>query len=155
LEGGFSCGAPNGYCRVIYANGNYYEGNFINGKLTGQGIFEGANGGTYVGEWKDFNKHGKGTERTTEGIYAGDFINNKRNGQGKLTYNDGTIYSGLFVEGVAEGIGSYIGIPPVKYTGMWSNGKKQGKGELILEDHNVYEGEFVNDLMHGHGVLVM
>ena len=43
-----------------YDNGKY-EGEFINGKKNGKGIFYFNNGNIYDGEWKDGKEDGKGT----------------------------------------------------------------------------------------------
>ena len=46
----------------------------------------------------------------------------EKHGQGTLTYDDGSIYEGVFVKG-----------------------KKEGKGKLIYSDGVVYTGDFLND----------
>ena len=41
-----------------YKNGNYYEGEFLNGKRHGQGKMEFYNGDKYVGPYEDDKMHG-------------------------------------------------------------------------------------------------
>ena len=61
-------------CFVTYTwpNGNKYDGEWRDGKRTGQGTNTWANGEKYVGEWSD----------------------NKRTGQGTLTFANGDKYVG-------------------------------------------------------------
>jgi len=42
-----------------YALRNYYEGNFLDGRRHGHGIFYYSSGTKYIGEWKSDQKHGK------------------------------------------------------------------------------------------------
>ena len=72
------------YCYSAFqshANGDFYEGQFKNGKKNGQGKMTHANGSAYEGQFK----------------------NGKKDGQGKLTIEDGLgfrVYEGKFVRGV-------------------------------------------------------
>ena len=44
-----------------YKGGNIkYDGNFINGVYDGDGKYIYNNGNYYIGEWKEGKKHGKG-----------------------------------------------------------------------------------------------
>ncbi|CAF0786054.1 unnamed protein product, partial [Didymodactylos carnosus] len=43
-----------------YALRNYYDGNFVNGRRDGYGVFYYSSGTRYMGEWKNDQKHGKG-----------------------------------------------------------------------------------------------
>jgi hypothetical protein len=38
-EGNFDSGLPNGFGRLIWRNGNWYLGSFINGEITGYGEY--------------------------------------------------------------------------------------------------------------------
>lgn len=48
-EGQFKWDQPRGKGRKIFSNGEYYIGNFGNGKANGYGIFQDLNGGKYEG----------------------------------------------------------------------------------------------------------
>ena len=56
-----------------------YEGEWVNDKHEGYGKFIYANGEYYIGEWKNALKHGKGTMYySNKNIkYEGDWINNE------------------------------------------------------------------------------
>jgi len=74
----------HGQGKLIFSNGNYYEGQFAENKRCGQGTMEWKNAvvrdgviindklGTYVGEWED----------------------DMRNGYGQFTEKAGTVYEG-------------------------------------------------------------
>ena len=77
-----------------------YDGDWVNGKRHGQGMFmHGAE--HYVGGWKDDKKHGKGTEFGAEGFYEGQFVNGVRHGEGKES-KGGLIFTGTWNEGVFD-----------------------------------------------------
>ena len=61
------------------------------------GTFTFANGGKYVGEWRDDKKHGQGTYTWAVGNkYVGEWKDGKRHGQGTFTYANGNKYVGEF-----------------------------------------------------------
>ena len=51
-EGQFKNDVYHGYGRYIYSNGNYYIGNWIDGKRSGWGKLVDRNGKIYEGMWK-------------------------------------------------------------------------------------------------------
>lgn len=55
-------GVKNGFGKLIYHDGVFYEGNFKNDTLCGQGsLYYGINRPAYVGEWYDNKFNGYGT----------------------------------------------------------------------------------------------
>jgi len=81
----------------------------------------------YTGEWKDKDKHGKGTYRWANGMaYEGDWLENKRMGIGKFTWPNGQVY-----------------------LGEWVNDKRNGKGTLGLPDSTKLQGIWKNDVLNG------
>ena len=55
-------GMKNGYGRLVYPDGVYYQGNFKNDTLEGKGsLFYGKERPAYVGDWVNNKFHGKGT----------------------------------------------------------------------------------------------
>lgn len=51
-----------GQGRKIFANGDYYVGEFSNNVANGYGVFRDIKGGIYEGDWKDEKQHGFGKE---------------------------------------------------------------------------------------------
>ena len=57
-----------------YETGGIYEGEFLNGKQHGQGIYRLPNGYIYEGSWVDGKIEGKGKAEYPDGaIYEGEF----------------------------------------------------------------------------------
>jgi hypothetical protein len=78
-----------GLGKMLYMNGDLYEGTWENDKRNGKGRFlYGQDGslGVYVGEFLDDKRTGKGRyyDAVKEEIYEGEWNNDKRNGEGTL-----------------------------------------------------------------------
>ncbi len=156
--------------KMVYANGDIYEGNFVNRKKEGQGTFtvkyvkvyigqfadnapngKGkatfANGDIYVGNWVD-GKQTKGKITRANGhIYEGDWVGDQETGKGKKVYSNGKIYEGDFVAGYEEGQGTCTYTDGDYYTGQWKGGSRHGKGKYYDKAKNtIQEGtwEFGN-----------
>ena len=143
-----------GWCREINANGELYEGKFVNGKLTGKGIYKNKNNkSTYIGDFENSMRHGKGELFTNDFHYKGDFRNNKLNGKGKIEiYKEGE-YEGTFKDNQFEGKGMLKWKDGKYYIGEVSKGKMNGYGEEIFSDGNRYKGHFVDGVKDGRGKL--
>jgi len=113
----FKDGKPHGKGKMTYEDGDYYEGDFVeghqtgkgimvktsikciykgdfvNGLLNGNGIKKYDNGDIYEGEFYDNYEHGKGIYKTEYGVFEGEFIHGKRS-KGKYTHVDGTVEEG-------------------------------------------------------------
>lgn len=82
-----------GECRNGLAHGkgrakgrDVYFGEFKDGNTHGRGTYTWANGESYEGDWVDGQRvHGKYQDK--RGIYEGDFLNYERNGYGVYKYN--------------------------------------------------------------------
>lgn len=60
-EGDWKDGKMHGRGRLVYENGDVYDGNFHKGKKFGKGIFKWAKDGNYYdGEWNNNLPHGIG-----------------------------------------------------------------------------------------------
>lgn len=69
---------PNGNGKMVWDNGNIYEGQWLNGIKQGTGKLIWANGDVYEGQWQNDKMHGKGKLTSKEGkVYEGDFANDK------------------------------------------------------------------------------
>ena len=87
-----------------FPNGDYYEGEWKNGKPHGQGTFiyntKYNNQNKYVGGFKDGKHHGHGSYTYSYGIkYVGEFNDGKWHGHGSYNYANGNTYEGLFKKG--------------------------------------------------------
>lgn len=75
-------GVPTGRLVKRWYEGERYEGDYVANKRTGRGIAVHANGERYEGEFKDGYRHGKGTLTLPNGErFVGEFdMGNRRNG---------------------------------------------------------------------------
>jgi hypothetical protein len=77
-----------------------FEGEYLNGRRHGRGVFSWANGDRYEGGYSEDNRAGVGVFTWGKGgRYDGEWHDNLPNGKGKLTKPDGTTYAGTFKNG--------------------------------------------------------
>ena len=144
-----------GWGREIKENGDIYEGKFINGILNGKGIYKSKNKKTtYIGDYLNSMRHGKGELYTENFHYKGDFKNDKLEGKGKIEiYNEGE-YEGTFKDNLFEGKGMLKWKNGNYYIGHVSKGKMNGYGEETFLNGNIYKGYFVNGIKEGKGKII-
>ena len=95
---------------MYYKNGKIkYEGDFVNGKIEGEGKYFSENGEYYIGQWSNGRQHGKGKMYYKNGNirYEGDFINGKIEGEGKYISENGEYYIGQWLSGIQHGKGKH------------------------------------------------
>jgi len=147
--------------------GEYFKGEFIKGKICGNGKFTFSDGSYYDGNWLDNKKHGYGKEKNMQGssmawdtedreymgIYEGEFIDGKRQGQGKQLFMNGDIYEGSWLKNRKHGKGKFIYKSGGSYEGDYQNDERNGNGKLIYPlDGGFYEGEFMDGIPNGKGI---
>ena len=144
-----------GWGKEIRSNGDIYEGKFINEKLNGKGFYKNKiKNISYIGDFIDSQKHGKGELFTKEYHYKGDFNNNKFEGYGKIElYNEGE-YEGTFKDGLFDGKGMLRWKDGTFYKGELSKGKQDGYGEETSSNGNVYKGYFSKGNKNGEGKFI-
>jgi radial spoke head protein 1 len=138
-----------------------YDGNFVEGKRTGYGVYTYANGDKYEGDWIDNQKDGIGKLFYTEtGEYFGRFENGKRHGEGVFTYKKNKdVFSGSWKYGKKHGKGTYIFndtkmkviIYLNKIVGEWIDGKVE-TGRWIFPNGTYFEGRFDKNKPVGEGI---
>ena len=80
--------------------GDFYEGDFRNGKIHGEGDYKGANGARYIGGFVNHQREGKGKEIHKNGtIFEGDYVNGLPHGNGRATLPDGRTITGKWYKG--------------------------------------------------------
>lgn len=76
---------PHGQGRQIFGAGNAnYDGDFVNGKKHGRGIYHWNMKEYYSGDFYYNKMEGQGEYHTKDYVYKGQFKNNKKHGQGTL-----------------------------------------------------------------------
>ncbi|MFG6412321.1 MORN repeat-containing protein [Roseateles sp. DC23W] len=137
------------------AQGNRFEGSFVNGRLAGRGTAAMADGSRYEGEFADGRFHGRGVQTWLNGSrYEGDYVDGRRSGMGVYVYPDGTRYEGQFANGRLAGKGVMTWRDGDRYEGEFFDGARTGVGVMRLAGGDRYEGEFADGVFSGEGVLV-
>ena len=122
----------NGKGKVIYPNGDTYEGDFVNNIPDGFGTFTEINGNVYVGQMSKSEFQGKGKFFWKSGsVYEGDFVKNKREGKGKTSHADGNYFVGEYKGDWQEGFGKrYDKTTNTLTEGIW-------KGSTLVKSSSV------------------
>ncbi|XP_013359630.1 PREDICTED: MORN repeat-containing protein 1 isoform X2 [Chinchilla lanigera] len=131
-EGEWKGGKKHGHGKLVFKDGSYYEGEFVDGEITGQGCRHWAWSGN---------------------IYAGQFVLGEPQGHGVMTYGAGGCYKGELCHGLREGQGVLVDPDGQVYEGSFHDNKKHGWGRMLFENGDKYEGDWIRDRRQGHGVL--
>ncbi|NNP67727.1 hypothetical protein [Acinetobacter sp. Ac_5812] len=148
----------SGTCPSGYANGygilqwyksgmagGRYEGEYLEGNVTGKGIYQYLSGNRYEGNWVNNHPEGKGKYIWSDGgSYDGDWVDGKRTGKGEYKWLNGDRYMGAWVDNERHGKGMFID-DSSRYEGDWVHDKKEGRGVLSYVNGDRYEGDFLND----------
>ena len=120
-------GKKEGMGVYIYPNGCKYEGYFKNDKKEGHGIFYYKNGDRYEGNFEDGNYEGNGIFYFSNGDrYEGQFKKNKYSGRGKYYYHNGDSFDGFWTDDKKNGEGIYYYGNGDRTVGNYYNGKPYG-----------------------------
>jgi hypothetical protein len=152
----YSCEGPydhesktfNGFCKINYSNGNYYEGHLKQNLYHNRGTLNVLGQYKYIGPWYQGKKYGVGTIEYDDGdIYNGDFENDMRSGFG-------TLKSKKVVMIYDENKKEIVEYRDETYVGNWKDDKRERSGELtrinkFLNSNQiyycVYKGEWKNN----------
>ena len=153
-EGSWRNNKFTGWGREIKSNGEFFEGKFIDGEISGKGVYKNNYGDLYIGEFSHSLKHGKGELITPKFRYKGEFNNNRIHGKGKIEFVEGGhTFEGEFKNNQINGKGIFKWKNGDVYEGEMKNGKMDGFGVFKSENGFVYEGKFENGVEQGHGKL--
>ncbi len=150
-EGNFLEGAISGDGSFYFANGDYYEGAFVNGYAHGKGSMLYADGHRVTGTWEEGEYVGEGSVAADgrTGCLEGDC----QNGWGTYVYEDGMAkYTGTFRNGLPEGQGVVHYANGERYEGEWVQGGFEGEGTLFLMDGTAVRGFWKDGTYMGEGV---
>lgn len=141
--------------KLIFSNGDRYEGEFVDFVLKGQGRYTFANGAYYEGDFIDNKcRCGRGRCFDSRGRleYSGEFLDQMYHGQGTLI-TDEMYYQGEFWKSMKYGVGVQETTDGSKYKGEFANDQYHGLGRLVQYNRFVYQGGFSMGEFHGYGVL--
>lgn len=98
----------NGYGVWRSPKGSYYEGQWVNNRQHGPGLFKHKTS-TYKGEFKNFLKDGFGQQNFANGDkYVGQYKEGRPHGKGKYSWFQSGFYEGTFNQGMREGKGKWV-----------------------------------------------
>ncbi|KAM6216876.1 MORN repeat-containing protein 1 [Rhynchocyon petersi] len=152
-EGDWKGGRKHGHGRLLFKDGSYYEGEFLDGEITGEGCRHWASSGnTYTGQFVLGEPHGRGVmQYGAGGRYEGTFSHGAREGHGHLVDQDGQEYQGSFHNHKRHGHGQMLFKNGDQYEGNWVLDQRQGHGVLCCADGSTYEGQWHSDVFSGQG----
>ena len=155
--------------KAIYANGDIYDGEFLEGKKHGQGqyIFK-KQGKSEVDKLiEKLVKEKKADESTDDFIarvstflkvgpvvvqtaleygfypcYHGDYVRGLRVGQGMMKFKDSSVYKGDWFQNKRHGQGMMYFLNGDVYSGQWEDGVKHGFGTYRFASGGEYRGEW-------------
>ncbi|MGI9133564.1 MAG: MORN repeat-containing protein [Rhodoferax sp.] len=145
----------SGSGKLIWSNGDTFEGSLSRSERHGKGRFVWANGQSYDGDWEHDKPDGQASMRFVNGNqYVGAVTGGRPHGSGRMTYASGDSYVGQFQAGVPHGQGVYTWKNGQQYDGQWQNDQALGQGTLRFVNGNLYEGSVVNGNPNGQGRTV-
>jgi len=110
-------------------------------------------GARYKGQWKGNVWHGYGVlTKPDNSIYEGSFVDGRAQGEGSFVASTGNKYEGQWEQDRAHGYGMYQHEDGSTYHGEWYQDEKYGKGKESWADGSCYEGEFLRGIKHGVGI---
>ncbi|CAJ1964887.1 unnamed protein product [Cylindrotheca closterium] len=134
-NGEWKQGQWNGSGKHIKANGDYYDGNFLDNLYHGEGVFSYKESGRFFEGKYVMGERTKGTMRYADGsVYKGQFYHGRRHGRGSYTFKDGSRYKGDFYKDLMQGIGELRFRDGSSYVGEWKRGKHEGQGSMYSPD---------------------
>ena len=93
-EGKWRAGLPidgNGW-RILFGNGDSYQGHTFHYELDGYGIYTHSNGDVYSGEWRKGQRHGNGIQSDIQGSeFSGEWKDDVQVSRKRLEATDGTL----------------------------------------------------------------
>lgn len=124
------CAESVAYCegKVIFENGNTYNGEFAYGVPNGKGLMKFQGGSEYLGDFKNGNMEGQGAILLASGdSYIGDWKNGEADGDGTYKKNNGSSFKGKFKNGMRQGKGMVTWKTGDTLRGEWQGDKLNGK----------------------------
>ncbi|XP_029805816.1 MORN repeat-containing protein 1 isoform X2 [Suricata suricatta] len=154
-EGEWKGGKKHGRGKLLFKDGGYYEGEFVDGEITGEGRRVWASSGdTYSGQFVLGEPQGHGIMKyKAGGYYEGELSHGAREGYGHLVDRDGQDYRGCFHDNQRHGQGHMVFRNGDRFEGNWVRDRRQGHGVLRCADGSTYEGQWHSDVFSGLGSM--
>lgn len=171
FTGRLKSGHFNGSGKIDFQDGGIFEGMFQNGRFEGEAVYRENKDNWYFRGIFENGRAGEGTFYLDGGFkivsvsdfesgvctgpnwrYYGAFNERGQTGEGSFIFEDGSLYSGGFLNGLANGEGKYIdSAGNTIYEGDFKNGVFDGLGIYYWPDGCFYKGGFSNGVFDGEG----
>ena len=153
-EGTWKNDCMEGFGLLIKSTGTYVIGHWNENKIHGEAEYFSKNGDKYSGQWSKGQKHGQGKEMVRLGsTYEGEFKDGRKIGKGKVTFHKGNVYEGDIVDGSLEGHGKMVWPDGKTYEGSWVKDKMDGHGKFDWKNQQSYIGGYLKGEKNGRGEL--
>ena len=155
-EGAISGFLPNGSGTYTSRYGEVIEGYFTDGLPSGACRVVMTSGNIYEGEIRD----GEWIDGTLTLVFdggaetitlVGDFVDSRLNGDVTYFYKNGASYEGGYENGLPHGVGKLVYANGDIYEGEFVCGEMSGVGRYTFADQSVYQGEFLSNFANGSG----
>lgn len=126
--------------RITFPDGATYEGEMVDGKITGFGKYTSSTGVIDEGSFQDGLLHGEGcSRRFPDGSsQEGTFTHSQINGQGRQVERNGDSYDGFFENGVKQGRATaYLETKRSKHVGFWHENAMDGRGDFYYKQSSI------------------
>ena len=157
-DGNFLHGERSGQ-GIAYHNGLIsYKGNFEGGVASGNGISYNSDGEmTYQGEFAEGVPEGTGKAyKDGRMIYQGGFSAGKYSGQGTLYPDIGEQIDATFLGGEPDGVVTWSRNGQNYYQGEWDNDRPEGYGTLYSKSgKTIYQGQMTGGTLDGQWLLTL
>ncbi|MBO7254321.1 MAG: nucleotidyltransferase family protein, partial [Clostridia bacterium] len=146
---------PNGSGEHIVENSFRYVGFFVNGSYEGFGKIEYSDGSYYEGEFKKNQANGEGTLYCANGdIINGIFSEGQPGGFCNYEYSDGNLFTGTMINGLKHGEGTFYWLNGDKYVGSFVDDRRDGYGILYYSNGDTYQGNWSQGFCNGFGTYL-
>jgi hypothetical protein len=148
---------------LVYANDDRYQGQFLNGRPQGKGMFLAVQENRrYEGDFRNGFFHGRGVYTFGNGNrYVGQFGGGQPHGRGEFTFlSNGQFshsYTGKFYMGNINGNGTVTNANGTRCTGVFFSNNLAGKGTCTFSANSPfksYSGELNNGRPEGRGTVM-
>ena len=134
-----------GFAKMIYDDGDIYEGDWKDGKYDGVGKLITFDKEVYKGHFRNGLFHGEGEYNDKFGNkFIGDWMMGKKEGKGKIYLKNGDYLEGNFKNNTLNGNGISV-LNGNKYEGHFLDGEYDGDGVLTLINNEKLVGYFKNN----------
>ena len=143
-QGPFLNNQLNGDVRVYDTEGGYFEGQWEKDKNVKEGIYVHADGSREKGFWTDkgFRLKHEFLNTVPIEVLADCNLVPCGSGKGRMVFDDGSVYTGFFLNGLPDGEGECKYVNGDVYKGRWSNGRPAGKGQIVYSNGLVLSGDW-------------